>query len=163
MYVYISLSLYLSLSIYVYIYIYILNITFREPRVTISNKRVFTDGEDVFADIGEYIKFTPCVCRFVLRSLLNQSICFYREFTEGLVKGGLEIRCVFNLRIKSGTLCITIAQGKGINCKTPLYSTPLCELPSLPTHFAKSAKSGYLLLLFCISVCSIISFFSFST
>ena len=40
-----------------------------------------------------------------------------REFTKGgFVKGGLSIRHACNLQIKHGTSCITIAQGRRINC-----------------------------------------------
>ena len=49
-------------------------------------------------------------------------VIIIREFTKGgLVKGGFAIRHVFNFHIQNGTQGIAIAQGKRINCSTPLY------------------------------------------
>ena len=61
----------------------------------------------------------------------------HREFTEGgLVKGGLAI-----------IIIIIIIIWLYINCKTALYYTPLCELPSAEESVRPSVRSQYQVVL----------------
>ena len=97
-YIHIYTYLYISLSLYIYIYIYTYihtHMLYGTPATT--RRSPSTSARSAEQPLKAWLAF--------------------REITKGgLVKGGLAIRHVFNLLIKNGTYCITIAQGKHINC-----------------------------------------------